>query len=294
MLADPRICRRYHAPRVSGSAASTELSDTYSTPSGKWPQKIIRNAHTLRTTLAAALPASTNGRLGRAPDRLAHREPVPDPAARQETQQARAEDDRDAYARGQVYHRLHERVGRPGHLDRLPGPQVGHRPEKGAEHEQESDDPEKTGAVEEQDLSQKEHEPDREHDHRLVPRQPRDVAAKEYDREEGNADGDEPAKTLRLEPDEKREDAEPEHGGRQVVEEHRQRLGPCRLEARGLELAGAEAPCKQVVEVPGLPCAEERLGWRPDGVHRLRRREGQQGPLLLDRLSVDLDLLAVD
>ena len=60
-LAEPSIWRRYQPPRVSFSTSSSENS---SVPSGKWPQKMIMNDHTLRVRLAVRLPVATNGAPG--------------------------------------------------------------------------------------------------------------------------------------------------------------------------------------------------------------------------------------
>jgi hypothetical protein len=62
MLAEPSSWRTYHWPRDSSTHSS---SVNTSTPSGKWPQKMIVNAHTLRIRLAVALPASVEGNRGR-------------------------------------------------------------------------------------------------------------------------------------------------------------------------------------------------------------------------------------
>ena len=51
-FADPSIWRKYQWPRVSSSHSSTVNSWV---PLGKWPQKMIVNAHTFRVRLATAL-----------------------------------------------------------------------------------------------------------------------------------------------------------------------------------------------------------------------------------------------
>ncbi len=60
-FAEPSSCRTYHCPRDSPSVSSSVNSWV---PSGKWPQKMIMNAHTLRTAFAVRLPVNVNGAPG--------------------------------------------------------------------------------------------------------------------------------------------------------------------------------------------------------------------------------------
>ena len=54
MLALPSIWRTYHSPLVS---PSIERFSKVSTPSGKWPHRMIEFDQRLRTTLAVTLAA---------------------------------------------------------------------------------------------------------------------------------------------------------------------------------------------------------------------------------------------
>ena len=61
MFAEPSIWRKYQCPRDSFAVSSTVKTCV---PSGKWPQKMIVNAHTLRIVLAAKSAATVDANIG--------------------------------------------------------------------------------------------------------------------------------------------------------------------------------------------------------------------------------------